>query len=130
MILTIVMAGVERVIGLSVGRGGCAECGSTTKCGPCYIPGMFRYLLICMVLFTGSAHTADEFDAVKKAVQDAAFDKFIDQGDDRPGRRTIQISLSLPTQFLNAIDERAKGLGISRAALIKQASALFLENNK
>ena len=29
----------------------------------------------------------------KKAVQDAAFDKFIDQIDDRPGRRTIRISL-------------------------------------
>ena len=37
--------------------------------------------------------------------------KFIDQIDDRPGRRTIQISLSLPTQLLDAIDERAKGLG-------------------
>ena len=68
--------------------------------------------------------------AQKKAVQDAAFDKSIEQIDDRPGRRTIQISLSLPTQFLGSIDERAKGLGISRAALIKQASALFLENNK
>ena len=66
----------------------------------------------------------------RKAVQDAAFGKFIDQIDDRPGRRTIQISLSLPTQLLDAIDERAKGLGISRAALIKQASAIFLENNK
>ena len=66
----------------------------------------------------------------KKAVQDATFDKFIDQIDDRPGRRTIQISLSLPTQLLDAIDERAKSLGISRAALIKQASAIFLENNK
>ena len=66
----------------------------------------------------------------KKAVQDVAFDKFIDPNDDRPGRRTIQISLSLPTQLLDAIDERAKGLGISRAALIKQASALFLKNNK
>lgn len=66
----------------------------------------------------------------KKAVQDAAIDKFIDQIDDRPGRRTIQISLSLPTQLLDAIDERAKSLGISRAALIKQASAIFLENNK
>ena len=66
----------------------------------------------------------------KKAVKDAAFDKFIDQIDDRPGRRTIQISLSLPTQLLDAIDERAKGLGISRAALIKQASVIFLENNK
>ena len=92
---------------------------------------MFRYLLICLILFTGSEHTADDdFDAVKKAVQDAAFDKFIDQIDDRLGRRTIQISLSHPTQLLDAIDERAKGLGISRAALIKQASALFLENNK
>ena len=66
----------------------------------------------------------------KKAGQDAAFDKFIDQNDDRPGRRTIQISLSLSTQLLDAIDERAKGLGISRAALIKQASSIYLENNK
>ena len=41
--------------------------------------------------------------AQKKAVQDAAFDKFIDQIDDRPGQRTIQISLSLPPQFLDAI---------------------------
>ena len=82
----IVMVGVERVIGLSVGSGGCAECGSTTKCGPCYIPGMFRYLLICLMLFSGSAHAAeDDFDAVKKAVQDAAFDKYIEQIDDRPG---------------------------------------------
>ena len=69
------------------------------------------------MLFTGSAHAADDdFDAVKKAVQHAAFDKFIDQIDDRPGRRTIQISLSLPTQLLDAIDERVKGVGISRAA--------------
>ena len=70
MILMIVMVGVERVIGLSVGRGGGAECGSTTKCGPCYIPGMFRFLLICLMLFTGSAHAAeDDFDAVKKAAE-------------------------------------------------------------
>ena len=66
----------------------------------------------------------------KKAVQDGTFDKFIDQIDERSGRRAIQISLSLPTQLLDAIDERAKGLGISRTALIKQASAIFLENNK
>ncbi len=45
-------------------------------------------------------------------------------------RRTVQIPLLLPTQLMDTIDERAKGLGISRAALIKQASALFLENNK
>ena len=33
--------------------------------------GMFRYLLICLMLFTGSAHTAadDDFDAVKKAAE-------------------------------------------------------------
>ena len=68
--------------------------------------------------------------AQKKAVQDAAFDKFIDQIDDRPGRRTIEISLSLPSQLLDVIDERAKGLGISIVALIKLASAHFLENNK
>ena len=66
----------------------------------------------------------------KKAVQDAAFDKFIDQIDDCPGRLTIQISLTLPTPLLDVIHERAKGLGIPRAALIKQASAIFLENNK
>ncbi len=31
---------------------------------------MFRYLLICLMLFTGSAHTAeDDFDAVKKAAE-------------------------------------------------------------
>ena len=69
------------------------------------------------MLFTGSAQAADDyFDAVKKAVQDAVFDQFIDQIDYRPGRRTIQISLSLPTQLLDAIDERVKGVGISRAA--------------
>ena len=33
--------------------------------------GMFRYLLIFLMLFTGSAHTAadDDFDAVKKAAE-------------------------------------------------------------
>ena len=33
--------------------------------------GMFRYLLICLMLFTGSAHAAaaDEFNAVKKAAE-------------------------------------------------------------
>ena len=32
--------------------------------------GMFRYLLICLMLFTGSAHAAeDDFDAVKKAAE-------------------------------------------------------------
>ena len=31
---------------------------------------MFRYLLICLILFTGSAHAADDdFDAVKKAAE-------------------------------------------------------------
>ena len=31
---------------------------------------MFRYLLICLMLFTGSAHAAeDDFDAVKKAAE-------------------------------------------------------------
>ena len=31
---------------------------------------MFRYLLICLMLFKGSAHTAeDDFDAVKKAAE-------------------------------------------------------------
>ena len=31
---------------------------------------MFRYLLICLMLFTGSAHAAKEdFDAVKKAAE-------------------------------------------------------------
>ena len=31
---------------------------------------MLRYLLICLMLFTGSAHTAaDDFDAVKKAAE-------------------------------------------------------------
>ena len=34
------------------------------------ILGMFRYLLICLMVFTGSAHTADDdFDAVKKAAE-------------------------------------------------------------
>ena len=31
---------------------------------------MFRYLLICLMLFTGSAHAAeDDFDSVKKAAE-------------------------------------------------------------
>ena len=38
--------------------------------------GMFRYLLICLMLFTGSAHTAadDDFDAVKKAAEQGQTD--------------------------------------------------------
>ena len=48
------------------------------------------------------------------------------QSNDRPSQRTVQISLSLPTQLPSATDERAKSLGISREALINQASVLFL----
>ena len=37
--------------------------------------GMFRYLLICLMLFTGSAHAAeDDFDAVKKAAEQGDVD--------------------------------------------------------
>lgn len=66
----------------------------------------------------------------RKDARDIELDKAIEKGDERPGRRTVQISLSIPTKLLDAIDERAQNLGISRAALIKQASALFLENNQ
>lgn len=38
-----------------------------------------------------------------------------------------QISLKLPVALLEAIDARAKELSISRAALIKQSCAVFLE---
>lgn len=61
--------------------------------------------------------------------KEAQFNKFIDQSESRPGRRNVQISLQIPIHLLDAIDERSKSLGISRAAFIKQASAIYLENN-
>ncbi len=42
---------------------------------------------------------------------------------------TKQISLKLPGRLLDAIDERATALSISRAAFIKQSCARFLEND-
>ncbi len=43
---------------------------ASKKCGPYYSPDMFRYLLICLILFTGSAHAPPhDFDAVKKAAE-------------------------------------------------------------
>jgi len=65
----------------------------------------------------------------KKYRKEAEFNKFIDQSENKPGRRAVQISLQIPIHLLDAIDERSQSLGISRAAFIKQASAIYLENN-
>lgn len=40
-----------------------------------------------------------------------------------------QISLKLPVSLLDAIDQRAEQLSISRAAFIKQSCAIYLEKS-
>ena len=62
----------------------------------------------------------------EKTAIDAVVDSFI-KGSSRAAK-PVQISLTVPTHLLDAIDNRAYELGISRASFIKQSCAKFLEN--
>ena len=74
---------------------------------------MFRYLLLCLMLFTGSAHAAeDNFDAVEKAAE---------QGD-----ADAQARLG----FMYSIGEGVTEEDIQAYAWISLASAQGAENAK
>ena len=62
----------------------------------------------------------------EKPASEAVAESFI-QGSSRAAKQ-LQISLTFPPHLLDAIDNRAYELGISRASFIKQSCAKFLEN--
>ena len=62
----------------------------------------------------------------EKTASETVVDSFI-KGSSRAAK-PVQISLTVPTHLLDAIDNRAYELGISRASFIKQSCAKFLEN--
>ena len=62
----------------------------------------------------------------EKTASEAVTESFI-KGSSRVAK-PVPISLTVPTHLLDAIDNRAYELGISRASFIKQSCAKFLEH--
>lgn len=67
--------------------------------------------------------------AISKPPKKKDPEKFIKGKRKAPATDAKQISLKLPVTLLDAIDERAEQLSISRAAFIKQSCAVYLENS-
>ena len=63
----------------------------------------------------------------KKAVQDAAFDKFIDQIDERPGRRDTDLAIAPEPRF----DLRTTGtVRLSRPAVFRTQGEILVRDDQ